>query len=870
VAEQYLSLALNIHQRNRYVRDSLWGGRLPPMGTPVPSHSTWFSPGLYLDAVWSIGPDRFYAESFERLWDYLNEEDPELIAFLQANHHPEIKNTRDVRNFIEIGYFRTAAQALIDKSVSGNGPSEQMMAMRIARFLNTPRSIDIVKWAFNNPKDGMRYYLPNFFFKDGSGYESPAYNNAHYNSTAGMVDLLSQVVELRPDQYAKAGLPLLTEDPKFKSMFDHNIDMTLISRSYPNVGDDGDLAYTDPLPLKPGASLAASYWARAFERWPTEVNYARALWNAAADKPVKALTDPKLKAQVTEIVKREGPYLQLPSQVLDGYGHAILRGGKADDQRALWLRYGTMYGHGHHDGLTIGYAALKRTLLPEQGYNRGPDYRTEWDMNWAIHYCGRIVGAKGEPLDSWGQQGHAGGRLLQFADGDWAKMATAGRRHFKKAAAPQLTELTNTMMLERTIALVDLSPKHSYAVSIFRMGGGTDHYLSFHGPRGTAESNGLQLTPQNGGTLAGPEVSYGKKWDSDWSKKNPHLMNFPFLYDVHKSKPTSPWNVRWDLEKYPQVHLRLHSVGSAGVVALAKGKPAGGGKPYELQWVVRHAQGAAPLTTRFVEVLEAYEGDPLITAMRPLTVETKDTGPHRPVSFQVVSGNRVDTIIHCKNPDLPITTSNGITMRGSFAVWSEEDGQVKRVFLTGGTEIAKGGKRFTSLANAWTGKIVSADFGKKKIVVSSEAPMPEKLVGRYVRITNPQGNDATHEIVEAQVVKAGVKLTLKLDPRIGEGPVKELHNDGLTSVVNLKFGGLYYKGKTLSNEDNSATYKLNGVQKNRAYINSETHQQMTKENLAKEFTDRDGDNIPRYRIYDWGSGDTVSVPSIVSVGSESD
>ena len=235
-----------------------------------------------------------------------------------------------------------------------------------------------------------------------------------------------------------------------------------------------------------------------------------------------------------------------------------------------------------------------------------------------------------------------------------------------------------------------------------------------------------------------------------------------------------------------------------------------------------------------------------------------------------MSGNRVDTIIHCKNPDLPITTSNGITMRGSFAVWSEEDGQVKRVFLTGGTEIAKGGKRFTSLANAWTGKIVSADFGKKKIVVSSEAPMPEKLVGRYVRITNPQGNDATHEIVEAQVVKAGVKLTLKLDPRIGEGPVKELHNDGLTSVVNLKFGGLYYKGKTLSNEDNSATYKLNGVQKNRAYINSETHQQMTKENLAKEFTDRDGDNIPRYRIYDWGSGDTVSVPSIVSVGSESD
>jgi hypothetical protein len=99
--------------------------------------------------------------------------------------------------------------------------------------------------------------------------------------------------------------------------------------------------------------------------------------------------------------------------------------------------------------------------------------------------------------------------------------------------------------------------------------------------------------------------------------------------------------------------------------------------------------------------------------------------------------------------------------------------------------------------------------------------------------------------------KSGVELTLRFDPRIGEGPVKELHNDGLTSVVNLKFGGLYYRGKTLSNEDNSVAYKLNGVQKNRAYINGETHPKITKATLSKKFTDKDGDGIARYLIYDW-------------------
>ncbi len=863
VAEQYLNLTLNINQRNRYVRDALWGGRIAPQGTPQPSNKAWFSPGFYLDAVWTIGPHRLYAEAYERIWDYLQEDDPVLLKFLQANHHPEIKSMRDVRRFIETGYFRTVAQGLLDHSISGNGPSEHTMALHVARFLNSPRSIDLANWVFNNPKDGMRYYLPNYFFKDGSAYESPAYNNAHYGTTTRIADLLSQLAELRPDQYADASFPLLTDHPRFKDLYDHNINLTLISRSYANVGDDGDLATTDPVSLNPGASMSKAGFARAFEKWG-DVNYAKALWDAKAQSPVKELTDKALRDRVTEIVKREGPYLELPSQVLDGFGHVILRSGKGDDQRDLWMRYGKMYGHGHHDGLTIGYAALQRTLLPEQGYNRGPDYRTEWDMNWAIHYCGRIVGAEGEPTDAWGQQGNAGGSLRLFADGGWAKMATAGRRHFKTEDPPRLTTLTNNLLMERTIGLIDLGPKHSYTVSIFRLGGGTDHYLSFHGPRGTAESRGLKLIAQTGGTLASPDVPYGLKWDSEWSKKNPHLMTFPFLYDVNRAESKGPWNVRWNLEKYPDVHLRLHSIGTGGEVALSKGKPPGGGKPYELQWVTQHTSGNAPLATQFVEVLEAYEGQALITEVRPLVVTTEDTASQQPVAFQVVSGDRVDTIIHCQNPDVPVVTSNGIKMQGSFGVWSEEAGQVKRVFLAGGTEISKAGNRYTAPSRAWSGTIDSADFEKKKIVVSPVPSEPEKLVGRYARITNPQGNDATHRIIGSKKLKGAIELTFEWDPRIGEGPVKELHEEGLTSAVNLKFGGLYYRGKTLSNEDHSVTYKLNGVQKSRAYINSEAHKGLTKQALGGQFEDKDVDGITRFLFYDYGPGDTVTVPTIVS------
>lgn len=416
IAEQFLNLALNINQRNRYTREALWAGRLPPK-SPPPSHSTWFASGFYMDEVCSISPDIQFATAFERIWDYFNKDDRVLLDFLQKHYHPEIRTMEDVRRFIVTGYFRTVAQGLLDYAVHGNGPAEHSMALRLALFLNTPRSVDLVRWVINNPKHGMRYCLTNYFFKDGSGFESPGYNRGHYRSTREIADLLERLRRLHPQRYSRAEFSFLADDPKFRYIYDHNIAMSLISRTYANVGDDGDLAYTDPLLLRPGASLMRGEWARAFRRWHDDVNIAKALWDDTKKAAVKELRNPSLRARVKSIIERQGPYLNLPSQVLDGYGHAILRSGIAEHQRALWLRYGRMYGHMHHDTLTIGYEALRRTLLPEQGYHRGPDFRTEWDMNWAIHYCGRIVGASSEPEEEWGSQGRPGGALEVFADG---------------------------------------------------------------------------------------------------------------------------------------------------------------------------------------------------------------------------------------------------------------------------------------------------------------------------------------------------------------------------------------------------------------------------------------------------------------------
>ncbi len=867
IAEQYLNLALNINQRKGYTRQAIWRGKIVPQGTPHLRGSY-----MYFEGPWECGLPEQYAQAFERIWDYFEEEDPEFLKLLQDNYHPEIQTMQAARNFIETGYFRVAAQNVMDGGMRANRPGDQMAAMNIALFLNSPRSIEIVDWTFNRA-GGMRYFLTNEFFVDGSAFESPGYNAGHYRCTQGIADLLDRIMVLRPQQYEDAGFPRLSDDPKFKYMYDHNINYTLIGRTYANIGDDGDLAYTDPLPLKAGASLHSWVWIPALKTFPDEANYAKAVWDSEKNAPIRQLTDPALRARVTQIVKREGADLDLPSQVLDGYSHVILRSGKGENKRALWMRYGQAFGHVHYDTLTIGYEALRRTLLPELGYYRGEDFRSNWDMNWCIHYMTKIMGEPERP------EVRGPAALIEFVDGGWAQTATAAIRRYKNTDPPQIYRMINDGGLQqRTVALVDLSPEHSYAVSIFRLRGGTDHYWSFHGPRGTAESSGLELIPQERGTLAGPDVAYGDR--EEWMLKHGkdgkpdwiHLSCFPYLYDVHRGKARGIWNLEWDLENYPDIHVRMHAVQPVGAdVALCKGKPAGGGKPYELQWAVQQTSGREPLATQFATVIEVYEGEPLISEIRRLDVMTEDAGDQPPVAFEVICGDRTDTIIHCQDAAIPVTTSSGVTMQGCFGIWSEEQGEVQRVLLTSGTRIARGDRQYSLPAAAWSGEITAVNFAEFKVVVSAKHEQPELLVGRYARITNDRGNEATHLIVAARPVSEGVELALDLDPRIGEGPVSEIHEDGITSGVKLAFGAyLYYKGKTLCNEANSVMYKLNGVRSSRVYINTELHGDASRGKLSAEFVDTDGDDITRFTIYNYGPGDTVRVPNSLSTHKASD
>lgn len=274
-----------------------------------------------------------------------------------------------------------------------------------------------------------------------------------------------------------------------------------------------------------------------------------------------------------------------PSSVCDGYGHAILRAGEGDDRRALWVRYGRARGHAHNDMPAIGFEGRQRKLLPEIGYPHSWTYRSVCEGHWAAHYCTRVEGS----------MARSRGHCTLMADGPWARVTVAcSPGHYDVDPAERYQMVPDTHP-ERTLALIDTDEQNSYAVDLSTVTGGTSHWWSFHGPRseGEAAIDGLAPEKQDGGTLAGPQIQDGE--GGEWLGEHKDLAAFTYLYDVARARTSAPWAIDWPLEGYPDVHVRMSYLPLVDAeVGLAKGKPPGGGDPYELDWVLTHTEGAEP------------------------------------------------------------------------------------------------------------------------------------------------------------------------------------------------------------------------------------------------------------------------------------
>lgn len=840
-AEAMVSMSLNLNHRKGAMR-GVHQGRV---GAPLQSRFHPFNRSWsYVQSNWDYSRMQDAARAWDLIFDALDD-DRELLEFARRNGHPEIQTIEDFRRFVETGIIRVPIQMAMDDALERNWPGQELTAIKLALCLGTERATEVADWALNGARAGVRFSVTNLFYKDGAAHESGNYNRGHVQGVTEACRALDELMRLHPNLCRPPRFVSPARDPKFRRIFDFPLETSLIGRVAPYVGDGGGAGPAHPAPQGQGWPLALESWIAAYEL-TKDSRFAQAMYGPDGSL-LPHIPAPELRDVARQAGTELGWQVGLPSGLLDGYGFAILRSGEHDDQRALWMHFTRVTKHDHPDMLTYGLAGLKRELLPEMGYPKG--WGVGWAGSWATHYMTKITGV---PVNDFSR-----GELTAFV----------GDPPVQMAAAESLAMLDGRQCTrQRTIALVDLSPSHYYALSLERVEGGEEHVFSFHGPDGDGTIESVRMEPYQG-TALGEGINYGDTTAA--GARDRELASLAYMANPSRGTPEGVWSLNCTLGGQDGVCLRMTNVyPEGGELVLAEGSDPVGVKRYEMPWVILTSRGEAPLNRQYLNIIEPYESGATIRNVERIEL-TGDDGQARfePLALRVTTAECVDTIIlqHQAGPEL--LTSDGISCDGEFGFWREKAGELETATLVRGTRLTKQGTGLRIDAAEYTGEIVQCDWTTRSIVVTPAPRDPGALIGRHLRITNPHGSSASYQIAGAEPVEDACRLLFDIDPRIGEVFVSQTRDGVVVSDSFMRlhpFG--YYAGKTLANETGQVLYRISDVAGGYdCTIIPEDGRDISAATLREQFGDLDGDGLKRLVVYDYGPGDMVTIEHFATV-----
>jgi hypothetical protein len=199
---------------------------------------------------------------------------------------------------------------------------------------------------------------------------------------------------------------------------------------------------------------------------------------------------------------------------------------------------------------------------------------------------------------------------------------------------------------------------------------------------------------------------------------------------------------------------------------------------YDMPKLVLRRDGT-DLKSTFVTVMEPYSGNAnalieIVERLQP------DQAPEGAVAVQVTYGDTTDIVLsNPHHPDQPIIVGD-ITLYGEMGLIRLIDGEVRDMYLTGGTLLSKG-TQFVTGAGSYTGAIIDTmrvanDDAYNAIV--TDASVSSDAEGRYVIITHPDGSTNGYLIDEVIQEQGQTIVTLaEYDPGF------ELSGDGSSQQV---------------------------------------------------------------------------------------
>lgn len=688
--------------------------------------------------IWETSQYQIMVEAYDKIISG-TVDNPALYSFLQQKAGqftlPGVKGTRQgLIDNIDTGLLRTGSAAIKAKRIWGNEGMHQSAMAYAGVALNTePETSQWLDWIFaagaNNGH--LPTMLVQLFDRDGMANEgAPSYN---FLWPGQLMEILSVT-----EPYTAYTNHRVTRDyPWFRNAFTSPWRVQALNTFTPNIGDTGATGLID-------LGFNATLIAQGFKYFgdPTAARFA---WEANGYKATGLLTDsgsttPDALNQALASAALSYPERPRLGEHLAGYGLATAEFGTNSAGKALWCYYGRSTGHGHLDRLNFGLYAFNTDLSPDLGY---PEFasstyapRNAWNHNTLSHNT-VVVNKSPQAANYTG--------FPQFYT------AQPGYAAWEIESANVYSGVSD---YRRTMAFIQVPDGNAYAVDVFRVSGGTDHLMSFHGPPGAVQVGDGSFQNQATGTYAGPTVEYG-------DNSTAYPLGYSYLKNVTRAvnPPSTLW-LDWKAQAgyrgvtaSDNLHLRMHVLTPLSDIALADGIPPQNkpGNPASIRYALLHREaGGAQLNSQFVSVYEPWKNSNFINSVTRLALT--DAWASDVVALRVDLKNQVTDYLISNPARKNIAAISGPATDAQFAWLRTQNGQVTSATLTRGTFLNFDGITVQGRGEV-AGQIASfeRDISKPACAwITMSSGNAQDLVGNEIIISNDRAQTACYNVVAAE------------------------------------------------------------------------------------------------------------------------
>ena len=580
------------------------------------------------------------------------------------------KTSTQMRRNIEDNLFRVVADDItsLNGRNSGNFGMHQKTLLKTARILNDQ---SLARWVTDfRPQGGVDLPLDYVFYNSMFSDGAPV-ESPGYNGhwEHNIYEMFTLLRENGIDEFARHKVS--------RHLFDYALKLVVCGRFSPSSGDSGMMSNS-------------GFYARG-----------RYGDNLTPDELVR------LKERIG-----------YESRLLPSYGFATLQNGNRKAPTALVLAFPSYYSHRHCDTLHIDLFAENAPLTPDFGY---PDSASGDDDARAAFFTNTV--SHNTVVVDCRRQGFAPSVLKRYdpCENGFAQYVSADGH----AVYDGVSEYS------RSLLVCETAPGKTIVFDVFRVKGGSRHDWFVHGC-GESFSTDIPLTPQETGTLAGPDVKYATKGFGGYDGGG-----FHYLYDVMHGEAMSGQCVTLHADAgkafspNPGAALKVHMLGDGERISLSHGRPplTQNNPQRHVAFLSRCRQGQAPLASSFATVLEPVSD--LRAEHDVETVTRLDAGKGTEAAkLRLKDGKLLYVFI---SGDVADFQADSIRFRGQAgAVLLDKAAGQGRAYVAGPGEILCGGKSVVRAGDPFDAIVTDVLLEDECILL--DRPAPKELAGGMFRV----------------------------------------------------------------------------------------------------------------------------------------